>query len=195
MFLLLKKLLVECHAGSHQFGDSALDNVLCQLRVFQLIAHSYLVARTNKSWKICLKGMVGESRHRNRSWSCARALCQDDTQHLAGNQSIVAICFIKIAAPEQKHCLRMLRLHSEELLHHRCFGRFFLCHLYYLLYLGKCTHFCSKAYKNCYLCSAYEKGTDHIVLLAANRWLRRPEMGEVRQISAFRGMAAGDLYS
>jgi hypothetical protein len=41
----------------------------------------------------------------------------------------------------------------------------------------------------------YETSADHIVLLAADRRIGYAEMGEVRQISALRGLAAGDLYA
>ena len=41
----------------------------------------------------------------------------------------------------------------------------------------------------------YEKGADHIVLLAADRRVGGAALGEVRKVSAVGGMAAGDLYA
>ena len=128
VLLLLQKLLAEGYAGSHQFGDASLDYLLCELRILQLVTHCHLVARTHKSRKVSLEGVMRESCHRNGTGSRAGTLCKDDAEHLAGGQGIISICFIKIAAPEQKHCLRMFRLHGEKLLHHRCFGRFLFCH-------------------------------------------------------------------
>ena len=128
MLFLLQKLLIECHTWCDEFGDPSLDDILCQLRILQLVAHRHLVARTDKPRKICLEGMMWESGHRNRSRSSARTLCEHYSQHFAGYKRIIAVCFVKIAAPEQKNCFRMLRLHREELLHHRCLGRFLFCH-------------------------------------------------------------------
>jgi hypothetical protein len=41
----------------------------------------------------------------------------------------------------------------------------------------------------------YETGAHHIILLAADRRIGGTEVGEVRQVPAVGGMAAGDLYS
>ena len=139
VLLLLEKLLVESHTGSHQFSNSALYYILCKLRIFKLVAHRHLIARADQSREICLKRMIWESRHRNSSWSRAGTLCEHDSENLAGCQRIIAICLIKIAAPEKKHCFRIFRLESKILLHHRCLGRFFLCHFVFRLYLGKNT--------------------------------------------------------
>ena len=128
MFLLLEKLLVESHSRRHKFCDAALHDILCELRVLQLVAYSYLVACPHESRKICLEGMMRESRHRDGPRSSAGTLCEDDTEHLAGSQGIVTICFIKITAPEKKHCFRIFRLEGKILLHHWSLGRFLLCH-------------------------------------------------------------------
>ena len=139
VLLLLEKLLVEGHTRSHQLSNSALDYILCKLRVFKLVAHRHLIARTDQSRKICLERMVGESRHRDGSGSGAGTLCKHDSEHLAGYEGIVSVCFVKIAAPEKKHCFRIFRLESKILLHHRCLGRFLLCHFFIHLYQGKIT--------------------------------------------------------
>ena len=128
MLLLLEKLVAERDTRSHKLRDASLDDLLCQLRVFQLVAHGHLIACTHKSRKVCLEGMMRKSCHGNRSRNGAGTLCKHDSEHLAGCQGIISVCLVKIAAPEQKHCFRMLRLHREELLHHRCFGRFLFCH-------------------------------------------------------------------
>ena len=128
MFLLLQQLLAEGHAWSHKFCDSALHDTLCELRVLKLVTDSDLIACTDQFRKVCLEGMMRESRHRYSARRRTGTLCQNDAQNLAGYQRIVSVCLVKIAAPEQKHCLRVLRLEGEELLHHRCFGRFLFCH-------------------------------------------------------------------
>ena len=73
--------------------------------------------------------MIRESGHRYRPRSGTGTFCKHDSQHLACRQGVISVSFVKVAAPEQKHSLRMLRLHGEELLHHRGFGRFLLCHI------------------------------------------------------------------
>ena len=137
MLLLLEKLVAERDTRSHELRDASLDDLLSQLRVFQLVADRNLVACTHKSGKVCLEGMMRKSRHRNCSGNGAGTLCKHDSEHLAGCQCIISVCLVKIAAPEQKHCFRMLRLHREELLHHRCFGRFLFCHNLYYYILAK----------------------------------------------------------
>ena len=139
VLLLLEKLLVEGHTGSHQFSNSALDYILCKLRVFKLVAHRNLIARADQSREICLERMMGESRHRDGTGSGAGTLCKHDSEHLAGYEGIISVCFVKIAAPEKKHCFRIFRLESKILLHHRSLGRFLLCHFVFRLYLGKNT--------------------------------------------------------
>ena len=139
VLLLLEKLLVEGHTRSHQLSNSALDYILCKLRVFKLVAHRHLIARADQSREICLERMVGESRHRDGSGSRAGTLCKHDSEHLAGYEGIISVCFVKIAAPEKKHCFRIFRLESKILLHHRCLGRFLLCHFFIHLYQGKNT--------------------------------------------------------
>ena len=139
VLLLLEKLLVEGHTGSHQFSNSALDYILCKLRVFKLVAHGHLIARADQSREVCLERMVWESRHRDGTGSGAGTLCKHDSEHLAGYEGIISVCFVKIAAPEKKHCFRIFRLESKILLHHRCLGRFLLCHFFIHLYQGKIT--------------------------------------------------------
>ena len=139
VLLLLEKLLVEGHTRGHQLSNSSLHYILSKLRVFKLVAHRHLIARTDQSREICLERMVWESRHRDGSGSGAGTLCKHDSKHLAGYEGIISVCFVKIAAPEKKHCFRIFRLESKILLHHRCLGRFLLCHFFIHLYQGKNT--------------------------------------------------------
>jgi hypothetical protein len=41
-----------------------------------------------------------------------------DTQNLGRYNSVFCVCFVKVAAPEQKQSIRMLRLQVIELFHH-----------------------------------------------------------------------------
>ena len=52
VLLLLQKLLAEGYAGSHQFGDSSLDYLLCEFRILKLVTHRHLIARAHQSRKI-----------------------------------------------------------------------------------------------------------------------------------------------
>ena len=129
MLLLFEKLFAERHSRSHKFCDSSLDDLLGQLRILELITNCDLVSGSDESWQIGLQRMMRESCHRNSTRSRTGTLCKHDSQNLACGQGIVSIGFIKITAPEQKHSLRVLRLHGEVLLHHRCFGSLLLCHI------------------------------------------------------------------
>ena len=133
VLFLLQKLVVEGDARSHEFGDSSFDDFLRELGIFELVADCNLVARAHQARQIHVKRMVGETGHRDCVRSCIGALCQHDSQHFAGYQGIVTISLIKVSTPEQKQRLRVLRLHGEELLHHRCLGRFFLCHIRFFI--------------------------------------------------------------
>ena len=128
MLLLLQQLVIEGHAGGHELGYSSLDDLLGQFRVLKLVAHGNLVSGTHQSRQIGLEGVVREPRHRYSPRGGTGTLREHDSQHLAGRQGVISVCLIKIAAPEQQHSLGVLRLHGEELLHHRCLGRFLLCH-------------------------------------------------------------------
>ena len=128
VFLLLKKLFVESDSRSDKFGHSPLYNILCEFRIFKLVTDSDLISRPDKSRKICLQGMERETGHRESTWNGAGALCEHDSENLAGNKRIISVCFVEIAASEKQDCFRVIRLECEILLHHRGFGRFFLCH-------------------------------------------------------------------
>ena len=128
VLLLLQKLLVEGNTRSDKLRNASLYYLLGKLGVFQLVAHRHLVAGTHKPREVCLKRMIWKTSHRDSPRSGTGALCEHDSKHLACSQGIIPVCLVKIAAPEQKHSLGMLRLHGEELLHHRGLGRFLFCH-------------------------------------------------------------------
>ena len=70
VLLLFEKLLVEGNTRGDKFGDSPLDYVLCELRVFELVTYGNLVSSPDESWQIGLQRMERESCHRHRSRSC-----------------------------------------------------------------------------------------------------------------------------
>ena len=128
MFLLLEKLVTECDTGSHELCDTALYDLLRKLRILKLVTYGHLITCPHEPWKICFKRMMWKTGHRNGIRSRIGSFGQNDPQNLTGSKRVLTICFVKIAAPEEKQSLGMLRLHSKELLHHRGLGRFFLCH-------------------------------------------------------------------
>ena len=69
-----------------------------------------------------------KSCHWNGTGDCTGTLCKHDSKHLAGNQGIISVCLIEVTASEKQYSFRVIRLEGEELLHHRCFSLFFLCH-------------------------------------------------------------------
>ena len=78
---------------------------------------------------------MGKSRHLVTFVVTIVTMSKSDAQYLRSRDGIFAISFIEIATPEQHHCVRVLCLQVEELLHHR--GQFpvFFGHQVILLFL------------------------------------------------------------
>ena len=54
-------IVVEAHAGGHQLGDAALDELLGELGVFELLAYGHALAGAHQSRQVCVEGVVGET--------------------------------------------------------------------------------------------------------------------------------------
>ena len=63
------------------------------------------------------------------------AVCQRDAEYAGGNDGIVAVGLVEVAATEQQQCLRVFLLEVEKLFHHRgkLLRAVFLCHLRVLI--------------------------------------------------------------
>ena len=70
----------------------------------------------------------GNTRHLNGFTFSVCTFCQCDSQNFRSNNGICRICFIKVAATKQHHCIRMLRLQIQKLFHHRGKDDFFFVH-------------------------------------------------------------------
>ena len=118
------------HTRSHQFCDASLHQLLCQLRVFQLVTNRHTFTRPNEFRQIRIQRMIREPRHRRttcRRTSHTAAFCQRDTQDVSRHTCILIVCFIEVATTKQQQSIGMLRLKIIKLPHHWR-QLFFLCH-------------------------------------------------------------------
>ena len=120
--------IAQNHARRNQFGDSALHEFLRELRVFQLVADSHALPRSDESWQIGVERMVREARHLCLSCSSLVAtMGERNTENACRRHSIFHVCFIEVATAKEQNCIWMLSFQIVELLHHR--GYFFFCHI------------------------------------------------------------------
>ena len=117
-------------AGGDELGDTALDECLRHLRVFELVADGHTFACPDELRQVGVEGVIGEAGHGGALGGPGLAVvppCQGDAENLGSNDGIVGIRLVEIAATEQQQRLGVLRLEVVELFHHRC-ERFF-CHV------------------------------------------------------------------
>ena len=123
VLLVVEYVVGHRDAWSHQFSDAALDELLCQLRVFQLVADGDALAGPDEFRQVRIEGMIGEARHCETLSSRILAIVamrQGDAQYLGGDDRILGIRLVEVTATEQQQRLRVLRLEVIELFHHRC---------------------------------------------------------------------------
>ena len=128
VLLLLQHTFGEGHAGREDLRDAALHKfALGELRVFQLVAHSNLVACPHQFGKILLQGVMRHSGHFGRALFAVGAMGEHQAEELAHEHCIVGVCLIEIPHPVEQDGLGMQRLRCEVLLEHRGIFRSF-CH-------------------------------------------------------------------
>ena len=138
VLLVGQHIVAHGHAGRDQLGDTTLDERLGELRVFQLIADGHTPASTYELGQIRVERMMRESGHLRLGYAARPIVAarQRDTQNAGRHDGILAIRLIEVAATKQQHCVRILLLEREELLHHRRQSLVvFLCHLLVLSFL------------------------------------------------------------
>ena len=75
-------IIVESHAGRHKLGDTALDEFLCQLGVFELLADSDTLAGADKLGQIGVEGMMGEAGQLHILGRAVGTAGESDTENL-----------------------------------------------------------------------------------------------------------------
>jgi len=128
VLFIIQYIIIDRNAGSHQFGYTSLHQLFRHFRIFQLITDSDPLSGTNQFRKIRIESMMGKTRHLNSFTFSVCTFCQCDSQNLGGNNGICGICFIKVAATKQHHCIRMLCLQIQKLFHHRGKDDLFFVH-------------------------------------------------------------------
>ena len=116
---IVEHIAVDGHARSHQFGNSALHELLRQLGVLQLLADGHTLSGTHQLRKVGVQGVVRESRHLDCLCGTVGAFGKGYAENLRGNDCIRGICLIKVAHTVEQNGVGMLLLHLEILLHQR----------------------------------------------------------------------------
>ena len=131
IFLVVQHVVAHRHAWRDEFRDAALDEFLCQLRVFQLVADGHTPPCADEFRQVGVEGVMGESRHLVLTLrpSPVVAMRQRDAQDAAGIDGIVAVGLVEVATAEEQQRVGMFLLQREELLHHGGEGLFFRSHL------------------------------------------------------------------
>ena len=119
VLLVVQHRILHGHTWGHQFRDAALDQFLRQLRIFQLVADGHTLASPDELWQIGVQRMVREPRHLVALVVAVVTVGQRDAEYLRGNDGVLAIGLVEVAATKQQQRLRVLGLEVEKLFHHR----------------------------------------------------------------------------
>ena len=128
--LAVKHVIVHSNTRSYKFGNAALHEFLCKLRIFQLITYSHSPTRSYEFWDIAVEGMMRKASHSITLTCTIVSSCQSDTKDTCCIHSIITICLVEVSTAKQEQSIRMLRLELVELLHHWRKLAVFLCHFY-----------------------------------------------------------------
>ena len=110
VLLLSQHLVAVDHARRDNLGDPPLDQLLGQLRILQLVAHSHLIAGPHQFGHVARKRMVRKPRQLDIALVPVRLAGLHDTQHLAGSHRILPVRLIEVPHPHQQQGLRTSRL-------------------------------------------------------------------------------------
>ena len=119
---MIEHCVCHCDAGCDEFCDASLDECLRHLRVFQLVANGNSLACSDEFGQIGVEGVMWEACHGDalgRGVFAVVASRQGDAKYFGGDDCVLGIGFVEVAAAEQQQCLGMFRLEVVELLHHR----------------------------------------------------------------------------
>ena len=128
VLLAVEDVAAQHHTRRDQLGDAAFDQLLGQLGILKLVADGHALASPHELGQVGVQGMVRKSGHLGVAAGAVAAPRQCDAQNLAGDDCVLHIGLIEVAAAEQQYRIGMLRLHLEELPHHRRYG-VVLCHV------------------------------------------------------------------
>src|SRR5665647_442778 len=121
ILLIIQHIVGERNTWRDQLGYPPFDNLLCQFRVFELLADSHPLARPDEFRKVGVKSMERKSCQFYKACRSVSPARENDPKNLRGANGVFTESFIEITNPEEQYSIRMFRLDSHILLHQRCF--------------------------------------------------------------------------
>ena len=126
--LALEDIVRGDHAGGYDLGDAPLDQLIGQLRIFELIADSHPLARPHQLRQVSVERMVGKARQLDMLRGSVGTLGERDAEDLGRLDSIVGKGLVEVAHTKEQDSIGMLLLELHVLPHHRGLGDLFLSH-------------------------------------------------------------------
>ena len=133
VIVIFRQLGVHGGAGGHDTGDIPLDQPFCQLGIFQLVADGHFIAFIDQA-DITFHRMIGDAAHGSLLFQARIPGGQGQLQFFGRRYRVLEKHLIKIAQAVKKQAVRIFRLDSPVLVHHRgqlaVFIQFFLALVY-----------------------------------------------------------------
>ena len=127
VFAARQHIVTQSHTWRHQLRDAAFHQLLGEFRIFELVANRHAKTGADEPRQVVVEGVVRKARHlRGGVRPFLVALRQRDAQHLRGDDRILTIGFVKVAAAKQQYRVGVRRFHVVKLPHHR--SEFFFGH-------------------------------------------------------------------
>ena len=131
VFLVGQDIVTQHDARGDQLDHAALDQPPDELRVFELFANGYALARPYQLGQVGVDGMVGKPGQFDVGCRSVGPPRERNAEDAAGLDRVLAECLVKVPYPEEQDGIGMHRLDRIILLHQRCldvfFVYFFLC--------------------------------------------------------------------
>ena len=137
VFLVVEHVVAHGNTRCDKFRDASLHQLLCQFRVFKLVADGHTPSRPDEFGQIGVECMVRKSCHLCGIFllsSTSAAFSERYAENFRRRDSILAVSLVEVAAPEEHQRIRMLGLQVVELLHHRRQFVFCLSHIVFYVF-------------------------------------------------------------
>ena len=128
VLLLAEQVVVVGHTWCDEFRHAALDQLLGEFRIFQLVADGHLEAGLHQLGKIVVDGVIGNTGQRGVGAAAAGAPCQHDSQRLAHRHGVLTEGLVEVAHAVEEQRVRVLFLDGVPLRDERRFLCLFLSH-------------------------------------------------------------------
>ena len=98
VLLAVEQGVAHHHAGGDELGDAALNELLGELWVLELVADGHALAGSHQLGQVGVEGVVRKPRHLQvLAASAVRASREGDAQDFAGHDGVVAVGLIEVA--------------------------------------------------------------------------------------------------